>query len=195
MIPISFVVFAGHMNEFVVNHNHKILVPEYDYYSIMHGRTDYFSIGPGIKTIQVKDPTVNEELVGQRFNLSSKDILRIRRLYNCEPKADMLENPRNINPALEELFSQEHTIMPKSSDSVDTARLTKAARRTFKRFSYTTENLPSTTKILQATNFVTAPKVANESESPISISTVTKTTGVTERKDLTVGTISPEEDM
>ncbi|KAH3871317.1 astacin-like isoform X2 [Dreissena polymorpha] len=73
-----------HKTDFSINTNSKNQVNVYDYYSILHYKTNQFSYADNLKTIQILDRTVDERIVGQRFNLSSLDILRIKRLYVCE---------------------------------------------------------------------------------------------------------------
>lgn len=74
---------AGHQSDFKKS-NRKILVPEYDYYSLMHYKTTEFSKDSSrLKTIDIKQRGVDESIVGQREFLSEKDKLRIKLLYGC----------------------------------------------------------------------------------------------------------------
>ena len=54
----------------------------YDYYSIMHYRSNAFSVN-GSFTILPLDPTVDVNLMGQRKNLSESDIKMIKLFYKC----------------------------------------------------------------------------------------------------------------
>jgi len=62
----------------------------YDYGSIMHPPRDYFSIIPGLPTIEVNNLPVFRDQgrpsIGQRVRLSSGDIDQANRLYHC-PRA------------------------------------------------------------------------------------------------------------
>jgi len=62
----------------------------YDYGSIMHPPRDYFSIIPGLPTIEVNNLPVFRDQgrpsIGQRVRLSSRDIDQANRLYHC-PRA------------------------------------------------------------------------------------------------------------
>ncbi|KAH3871329.1 zinc metalloproteinase nas-14-like [Dreissena polymorpha] len=88
-----------HKTDFAINQNSQNVLTVYDFYSILHYKTNQFSIGDNLKTIRIRDATVDERKVGQRFNLSYFDVLRIKRLYGCgeltrtqmKPKAEMLK--------------------------------------------------------------------------------------------------------
>ncbi|KAH3871314.1 hatching enzyme 1.2-like isoform X2 [Dreissena polymorpha] len=73
----------GDFAEKKIEENAHNLQIAYDFYSILHYKTNQFSIRDDLKTIQIRDATVDERMVGQRFNLSSLDVLRIKRLYGC----------------------------------------------------------------------------------------------------------------
>lgn len=53
----------------------------YDYWSVMHYGKDAFSNGNG-STIITNDPTF-QDIIGQRYEISHKDILELNRLYEC----------------------------------------------------------------------------------------------------------------
>ena len=59
----------------------------YDYSSIMHPPRDYFSIIPGVPTIEVNNLTAFSDQgrpnIGQRGNLSRGDINQANRMYHC----------------------------------------------------------------------------------------------------------------
>ena len=59
----------------------------YDYGSIMHPPRDYFSIIPGVPTIEVNNLTAFSDQgtpnIGQRGNLSRGDITQANRMYHC----------------------------------------------------------------------------------------------------------------
>ena len=59
----------------------------YDYSSIMHPPRDYFSIIPGVPTIEVNNLTAFSDqgrpTIGQRGNLSTGDINQANRMYHC----------------------------------------------------------------------------------------------------------------
>ena len=75
---------AGHQSDFNKNHDGALFNISYDFYSIMHYKTNQFSKDPlNLKTIQILDPSVIEADVGQRKYLSVKDKQRIKLLYNC----------------------------------------------------------------------------------------------------------------
>lgn len=71
-----------HLSDFKINNNGKVSV-EYDFYSIMHYKTNQFSKVSHLKTIRILKANINESLVGQRDELSSKDKERIMLLYGC----------------------------------------------------------------------------------------------------------------
>lgn len=72
-----------HIGDFDINKNGKMLV-EYDYYSIMHYKTNQFSKDHfSLDTIRILKPGIDESQVGQRNYLSDKDKERIVRLYQC----------------------------------------------------------------------------------------------------------------
>ncbi|XP_052815771.1 zinc metalloproteinase nas-14-like isoform X2 [Mya arenaria] len=108
-------ILYNHKTDFHVNKNAKILVPEYDYYSVMHCKTNQFSISDNLKTVRIKDPTVNEALVGQRLNLSSKDVLRIKLLFGCDTQLTKSPSSRDIDPSIEDLFGGAHFNSPEST--------------------------------------------------------------------------------
>ena len=55
----------------------------YDYYSVMHYGQYYFSNGNGDRrTIITKDPEF-QNVIGQRLEMSSGDMLKLNRLYQC----------------------------------------------------------------------------------------------------------------
>ena len=84
---VFFFSFLGHQTDFNIHHNRKILIPEYDYYSLMHYKTTEFSKdGAHLKTIGILQEGVDENVVGQRDSLSEKDKLRIKLLYNCKKR-------------------------------------------------------------------------------------------------------------
>ena len=77
-----------------IEENEHNLQIAYDLYSILHYKTNQFSISDNLKTIQIRDATVDERMVGQRFNLSSLDVLRIKRLYGCGELTNTLMVPQ-----------------------------------------------------------------------------------------------------
>lgn len=77
-------MFSDHLTDFAIRRNRKILVPEYDYYSLMHYKTTAFSKDSSrLKTIGILQNGIDESTVGQRDSLSEKDVLRIKLLYSC----------------------------------------------------------------------------------------------------------------
>ncbi|XP_053391810.1 zinc metalloproteinase nas-14-like isoform X2 [Mercenaria mercenaria] len=72
-----------HIDDFKINPNGKMLTA-YDYYSIMHYKTNQFSKLSTIKTIRVIQQGIDETKVGQREYLSDKDKERIVLLYQCK---------------------------------------------------------------------------------------------------------------
>ena len=77
-------VILGHEADFSKQYDGHLLNVSYDFYSIMHYKTNQFSKDPyNLKTIHILDPSVKEDEVGQRKYLSQKDKERIKTLYNC----------------------------------------------------------------------------------------------------------------
>ncbi|XP_053379267.1 hatching enzyme 1.2-like [Mercenaria mercenaria] len=65
--------------------NHGKLLTAYDYYSIMHYKTNQFSkCSMSLKTIRVIQPGIDETKVGQREQLSDKDKEKVATLYQCK---------------------------------------------------------------------------------------------------------------
>ncbi|XP_053379284.1 zinc metalloproteinase nas-14-like isoform X2 [Mercenaria mercenaria] len=64
------------------------LLTAYDYYSIMHYKTNQFSkCSRSLKTIRVIQPGIDETKVGQREQLSDKDKEKITTLYQCKKRS------------------------------------------------------------------------------------------------------------
>ncbi|XP_033752643.1 MAM and LDL-receptor class A domain-containing protein 1-like [Pecten maximus] len=70
-----------------------VLLDRYDYYSIMHYSVYAFS-SDNHPTIQMSDSSVDVSRVGQRLNLTALDIIKIRKLYNCDQKE--CQNPGTL---------------------------------------------------------------------------------------------------
>ncbi|KAH3871325.1 hypothetical protein DPMN_034522 [Dreissena polymorpha] len=83
-VKLTHSFISDHKTDFSINTNSLNQVPVCDYCSTLHYKTNQFSYSDNLKTIQILDRIVDERMVGQRFNLSSLDILRIKRLYSCE---------------------------------------------------------------------------------------------------------------
>lgn len=84
LLWLSLFFLTGHQSDFNKNHEGNVFNITYDYYSIMHYKTNQFSKDPeNLRTIQILDPHVIESEVGQRKYLSNKDKQRIKLLYNC----------------------------------------------------------------------------------------------------------------
>lgn len=60
-------------------------VGDYDYYSIMHYRTNTFDIDSSIPTFDILDPSIDERKVGRAKGLSNGDIEGINYLYCQQP--------------------------------------------------------------------------------------------------------------
>lgn len=88
-----------HLSDFSINRNAEILVPEYDYYSIMHYKTTQFSKNhQTLKTIVILKQDIVESEVGQRDYLSSNDKMRLQKLYECPTPSSVDESvPRGYN--------------------------------------------------------------------------------------------------
>lgn len=88
------VVITDHLSDFGIRQDGKILVPEYDYYSVMHYKTTAFSKdASNLKTFEILQNGVNETMVGQREFLSEHDKQRIRLLYGCDKSRRTLNTP------------------------------------------------------------------------------------------------------
>ena len=81
---VACILFSGHESDFNKHHEGHLFNVTYDFYSIMHYKTNQFSRDPtNLKTIHILDPNIDEAEVGQRKYLSEKDKQRIKLLYNC----------------------------------------------------------------------------------------------------------------
>lgn len=59
-----------------------ILGTPYDYTSLMHyGKADFGKV-PGLITIITKQPEF-QDVIGQRLEMSSNDVLKLNRMYSC----------------------------------------------------------------------------------------------------------------
>lgn len=77
--------FSDHLGDFTIRQGGKVLVQEYDYYSVMHYKTTAFSKDESsLRTMEILQDGINETLVGQREFLSNYDKQRIRLLYGCD---------------------------------------------------------------------------------------------------------------
>ena len=78
-------ILSDHRGDFTIRHEGKILVQQYDYYSVMHYKTTAFSVDvDNLRTMEILQDGINEEQVGQREFLSTYDKKRIRLLYGCD---------------------------------------------------------------------------------------------------------------
>lgn len=77
-------VFAGKEHNFVKYEDDFItdLNTPYDYESVMHYRPLSFNKNDTIPTITTTIPYFNE-IIGQRFDFSAVDIIRLNRMYDC----------------------------------------------------------------------------------------------------------------
>lgn len=99
-----FLFLADHQSDFLKRHDGKILIPEYDFYSVMHYKTTEFSRDyTRLKTIEVLQDGVNETIVGQREFLSDLDKQRVRILYECDKSRRTIFTPQSFR---EPSFSQ-----------------------------------------------------------------------------------------
>ncbi|XP_075044745.1 hatching enzyme 1.2-like [Mixophyes fleayi] len=82
----------GNLNNFEKSQpNTNNLGLQYDYTSVMHYGRYAFTNAPGQATILPKpDPTVP---IGQRYGLSSLDLMKINRLYQCDVCSSLLCEP------------------------------------------------------------------------------------------------------
>ncbi|XP_069083227.1 embryonic protein UVS.2-like isoform X1 [Pleurodeles waltl] len=90
----------GDRPNFAIQKNGNTLDLPYDYNSVMHYGRTALSNTPGQATIIPKpDPTV---IIGQKYGLSSLDVAKINKLYNCNLCRTLLTNPSGsitINPS------------------------------------------------------------------------------------------------
>lgn len=74
----------------------------YDMESLLHYPPGAFSIN-GKNTIEVIDKQLFNGVMGQREKLSPKDILRIRRMYECDKNGEALSVIERVNTHFSEL--------------------------------------------------------------------------------------------
>uniref|UniRef100_A0A4W5PSI4 Metalloendopeptidase n=1 Tax=Hucho hucho TaxID=62062 RepID=A0A4W5PSI4_9TELE len=68
-------------DEYVTINDTTTLGTPYDYYSVMHYSKDAFTNGNG-STIITKQPEF-QDVIGQRLEMSSNDVLKLNRMYSC----------------------------------------------------------------------------------------------------------------
>uniref|UniRef100_A0A674B693 Metalloendopeptidase n=2 Tax=Salmo trutta TaxID=8032 RepID=A0A674B693_SALTR len=93
-------ILEGYQNDFnkYSENDTTTLGTPYDYYSVMHYSKDAFTNGNG-STIITKQPEF-QEVIGQRLEMSSNDVLKLNRMYSCNASVAFKESCSFSNSGL-----------------------------------------------------------------------------------------------
>eukprot|EP00063_Salmo_salar_P082205 XP_014057040.1 PREDICTED: meprin A subunit beta-like [Salmo salar] len=89
--------YQNNFNKYSENDTTTLGTP-YDYYSVMHYSKDAFTNGNG-STIITKQPEF-QEVIGQRLEMSSNDVLKLNRMYSCNASVAFKESCSFSNSGL-----------------------------------------------------------------------------------------------